>query len=151
MWQTDLFAEGWNKPKTRAIRGLLFYDLFFFPDPRVLDGGRVEYPHQMFFCVPHPCLFVRDCSLERHTLFLMCRFKAIVKFISNHVKTEIHFAHVRWIRKLVWRLLLKGMRFGEGLRYQLGPGCQDIRDPTHPELLDKLFHSSILHPHHGLL
>ena len=48
VWHNDLYAQDWNFPKSRALRGFLFFDLFLFEDGRVVDGNRVEGPHQMY-------------------------------------------------------------------------------------------------------
>ena len=73
-----------------------------------------------------------------------------MKCLSNHSRDELFHGHVRWIRRLEFRFCLKGMRFGKDLRYEFGPGCQDLRDPSNPEQLSSFVHSSLLIPHYGL-
>ena len=74
VWTNDFYAQDWNFPKSRALRGFLFFDLFLFLDGRVVDGNRVELPHQMYgfvfvFFFLDACICVHIQMFEASILF----------------------------------------------------------------------------------
>ena len=114
-----------------------------------------------FFILIH--VFLMDFMLKVHINGVYCwwpfnmkiflsvdRYKGAAKRNSNHNRDESYHVHWRWGRKETLRYCIKGMGFGEGLKSRYGQFIQDMRDPQHPEKLNPLVHSAILHPHYGL-
>ena len=121
----DFLAEKLNVPKTRAIAMFSHYGFHFLNHSKFYDGTRTEAPHQ-----------IAKRSLTRHL---------------NHCGNEVSFMHDKWIDRLVWRYLLKGMRWGPDLSLQLGSAFQNVRERKEEGMLNKLIHSQILLPHGGMV